>query len=203
MIQKTFTLAALVALALSTQAQTTSGIAITGAGVEFSNSSSWILGYSFAVSAPITVTALGIYDSGSDGLAQSHDIGLWSASQALLAQASIAAGGGTLVDGFRYTTVSPVVLQPGNYVVGATMGSELYWYDGPISTAPEITFIQDQYVSSGGLAFPSNGGTVSAGYFGANFRYAVPEPSTWVMSGVFGVAAAVTVGMRRRQTVKA
>jgi hypothetical protein len=36
------------------------------------------------------------------------------------------------------------------------------------------------------------------------FSYtAVPEPSTWVMAGVFGVGAVVTVGMRRRQQANA
>jgi len=36
------------------------------------------------------------------------------------------------------------------------------------------------------------------------FSYtAVPEPSTWVMAGVFGVGAVVTVGMRRRPQANA
>ena len=35
----------------------------------------------------------------------------------------------------------------------------------------------------------------------ASFTYTpVPEPSTWVMAGVFGVGAVATVRMRRRQT---
>jgi len=46
-------------------------------------------------------------------------------------------------------------------------------------------------------AVPLGGGTSNFTY---TFTYtAVPEPSTWVMAGVFGMGAVVTVGMRRRQ----
>ena len=52
----------------------------------------------------------------------------------------------------------------------------------------------------GGMTFFDNG--IDGGPAGFSYT-AVPEPSTWAVAGVFGVAAVVTVGVRRRQAAKA
>ena len=202
MINKSMALGAIAALALSAQAQaqTFSAVAITGGGFTVFGQ---LAGYAFSVSTPIQVTSLGIYDHNADGLQSSHDIGLWTSSSTLLSQATIAAGAGTLVGGFRYTSISPVVLQPGNYVVAATPGLDAIWMKGSISTAPAITFMEARYAETSSLVFPTDSLQMK-GVLGGSFQYtAVPEPSSWVVAGVFGVGAVVTVGMRRRQAAKA
>ena len=41
-------------------------------------------GWEFTVNSPITVTQLGFFDSGQDGLVDAHPVGLWDLSQTLL-----------------------------------------------------------------------------------------------------------------------
>lgn len=159
---------------------------VTGDG---SNDNNWTLGWQFSVSSTINVTALGVYDSGQNGLAESHAIGIWNSSGSLLASLTIAAGGGTLDNYFRFQNLTTALnIGPGNYVVGARMGSENYISSqngAVITTAPGITFIQDRYINSASLALPTSTDVgTAAGWFGANFQFtevsAVPEPSTYI-----------------------
>jgi hypothetical protein len=39
------------------------------------------LGYSFAVSSSLTIDGLGVFDADTDGLANSHEVGLWDATR--------------------------------------------------------------------------------------------------------------------------
>lgn len=39
-------------------------------------------GYAFIVTSPTHITALGVYDSNSDGLTRSHPVGFWDSPQA-------------------------------------------------------------------------------------------------------------------------
>ena len=81
------------------------------------------IGWSFTVGAnPITVSQLGLYDSGGNGLAESHQIGLWTGDGSLLLRSTTVPAGtsATLSGAYRYVPVTPVTLNAGQtYVIGA------------------------------------------------------------------------------------
>src|SRR5262245_57120066 len=61
------------------------------------------LGWRFTVNQPISITALGIFDSGQDGLAQSYSIGIWNSGGTMIASGTVSSGtSNPLVNQFRY-----------------------------------------------------------------------------------------------------
>ena len=82
------------------------------------------LGFEFTATSTFWATDLGFFDSSADGLAEAHAIGLWDNSGTLLASTVLPSGmAGTLVSGFRYVPIAPVLLTPGSYRVGALFSS--------------------------------------------------------------------------------
>jgi hypothetical protein len=177
----------------------TSAAAIDLTQVDFEyDSSSWTLGWKFSVSAPTTLTALGVYDSGQDGLAGSAQVGLWLASGgAPLVQTTVAAGTAAGLDGhFRFTSVPSTVLTPGvEYIVGSYLNGDLATalFGGNGIVDPRVTVIDARYSSVGsGFAFPdiTDPGTEGAAFLGGNFQLTpVPLPAAaWLFgSGAVGV----------------
>jgi hypothetical protein len=162
------------------------------------------LGWSFTVNSGIDVTALGVFSDSEDGLAESHDVGLWDSAGDLLASTTVDAGTvDPLDDQFRMVEIAPVALTAGStYYIGAV------WLDGAddmtfpgdavnFATAPEVTFVTSQYVVAGSLTFPGTSYTSDPAYFGPNFEFtdAVPEPSYMVALAALGLA--VVAGRRR------
>ena len=166
--------------------------------------STWTLGWTFSVTAPTSVEALGVYDSGQDGLAGPAQVGLWLASGgAPLVQTTIAAGTDAALDGyFRFAPVSSTALTPGiEYIVGAHLDSDatsLFGGNGIVD--PRVSVIDARYSTLGtGFAFPdqTDPGTEGAAFLGGNFQLtAVPLPAAaWLFgSGVIGM-----LGLARRQ----
>jgi hypothetical protein len=157
-------------------------------------------GWSFSLAMPIQVTQLGILDFNGDGLAQSHPIGLWNTAGALLTSATVPAGTAALAvpsasgaGSFRFVDISPLLLTPGNYVLGAGYNNEIdRYYNGSTSVTMPSGFIfgTAREFPGPGLVFPSLT-NASHSYFGPNLRYtpvsaAAPEP---------GVAAFMLVGL--------
>ena len=66
----------------------------------------------------ILITAVGVFDDGGDGLANSHEVGIWTYLNGRLldspsASAIVLAGKeAPLTDGYRYAPVSPVIIPP-------------------------------------------------------------------------------------------
>ncbi len=181
----------------------TTALTLSDPNGDGSNGTDWTLGWSFSVNSQIDVTALGVYDSGQDGLTEDHAVGLWDASGNLLASTIVPAGGGTLDNYFVFEPINGVVLDPGNYVVGARMGDEYYNpYSGTapgVTTPPEITFLINLYVQSGGLDFPTqSSNSTQFGWFGGDFQFEpVPEPSQ-VAIGALMLIGAAGYAIRRR-----
>ena len=165
----------------------------------------YTLGYTFAATQDLRVTALGAFDALGDGFGEAHEVGLWDSNGILLSSISVSSTD-TLIDGFRYANISGVNLISGNsYTVAASNFGprDAYAYNTTISTAPGISAVTDRYAIGRGLLYPTSsaGGN---GYFGGNFQIAsatgaAPEPGTWAMMIIgFGLAGAA---LRRRPTV--
>lgn len=154
------------------------------------------LGFQFRASSDIQVTALGAFDYLGDGLATTHQVGLWRAEGGEpLAVALVPAGGeATLLGQFRYMPIAGVSLAAGaDYIVAA---SEFYGqvndiYAGSVvvsafSMDPNLTFLGFRVAGeAAGLNFPTvHFEALSPTSFGGSFQFGVvPEPSPSLLLG--------------------
>lgn len=173
------------------------------------DSSAWTLGWKFSVTAPTSVEALGVYDSGQDGLVGQADVGLWLASGgAPLVQTTIAAGTDAALDGyFRFAPVPSTPLTPGvEYIVGSHLDGDLatalFFGNGLVD--PRVTVIDVRYspFGSAAFAFPSetDPGTDGAAFLGGNFQLTpVPLPAAaWLFgSGLVGLGSLARARLRK------
>lgn len=186
------------------------GIDLTEVGFEF-DGSPWTLGWKFSVNEPVTIQALGIYDSGQDGLAGAAQVGVWLASGgAPLVQTTVAAGTSAGLNGyFRFTPIAPTALAPGiEYIVGSYLDGELATtlVGGNGMVDPHVTVLDVRYSSTNwtGFGFPdmTDPGSEGTAFLGANFQLTpVPLPAAaWLFgSGVASLAAGVWKTRRRSQ----
>jgi len=143
-------------------------------GSAFSVSENGTLGYVFTVSNPISVTSIGIFDEGNNGLNAVYNVAIATNTGQGMAQAVIPAGtGATLVDGFRYVSITPVLLSPGTYKIFATYDKDIVdavMTSAAITSASGVSYVES--TSDTGFTFPSgNHFGLSSGYFGPNFRF--------------------------------
>lgn len=177
------------------------------------------LGFSFTTSSALKVTALGYYDDGGNGLAQSHNVGIFNTLGALVGSATVAAGTAATLDGhFRYVAVTPFTLAAGQtYVAAATTGgSDDPWAYGSIGGSiagftanPAISIGANaalyHYQNDDVLRMPSQHYSNYSVYAGPNFQTAaVPEPASWAMmiSG-FGMVGAMARSRRPKRALAA
>jgi YVTN family beta-propeller protein len=130
------------------------------------------VGSKFTVGANVFVDKLGFEDQLLNGLASTHQVGLWNSSGTLLASVTVQSGTGSLLIGnWRYETLpTPVKLTAGStYIVGAqvTNGGDKWTDNGnfPIEFAINQGFSlgsPPNVFSSGGFALPTLNGTLAA-----------------------------------------
>lgn len=152
-----------------------------------------VLGYEFVASNDITLTAIGILDSASNGLSSPHTITIWDDTGAAVLQLLVPAGGGELDSGFRYLDINPFVLSADiKYVIGVNyFGNNL----DPVAVADSASqFVLDPTLTilGGRAGFDSLGiplTETSEIYFGPNFRFSnVPLPgAVWLMLSGLGL----------------
>jgi len=131
---------------------------------------SYSVGFEFDTLQPITVTALGMYDDGANGFAESHDVGIFNSSGTLLASTTVFSTN-PLIGYFRYQPITPLNLPAGSgYRVAAVTGTERYmWSPSGATTNSLIRFVRDRWTPfATSLVLPSNSDG-QLGYFGANF----------------------------------
>jgi len=165
------------------------------------------IGYAFTVgSNNLTVTSLGIWDRNSDGLAQSHDVGLWTTGGSLLGSVTVPSGNATtLIGQFRYNTLSSSVTLTANttYKIGAfyAAGGGDAYIEAVNNSTYDTNFSSvgpGWYIQASSLQFPDAPGS-GIGYIGPNAQFtAVPEPSTWAMLLFVGGLTSMVVLRRRR-----
>jgi hypothetical protein len=178
-----------------------------------------MLGWEFTVDTTIEVTELGWFDWQNDGLATSHQIGIWNtAGQTLLGSVTVSAGASaTLADGFRYQALgSSIFLVTGQtYRIAGfdpgTGGDAHVWdvFHSGYSNYEVSGFTVDPNVNltagdalggaAGGFGYPLGPiGDERAVLMGPNFSFAVvPEASA---SALLAAGLAVlAVGFHRRR----
>ncbi len=162
------------------------------------------LGYAFTLSEAFTASGLGIFDAGGDGLASVHEIGLWDSGGTLLASTSITGSSGSLIDGFRYNSISSLSLAAGTYTIGSTFsdGLDPVYFFSPVTSAPGFTYDLSRFATGAALANPTNADG-RTGYFGPNLLLsaAVPEPATWALLLLGFAAIGGTMRAKQRKQV--
>lgn len=193
-------IATLLGFALWSSSALAAVIDLTQVDFEF-DSSAWTLGWKFSVNESVSIHALGVYDSGQDGLAGPAQAGLWLSSGGdPLVQTTVAAGTDAALDGyFRFAPVTSTLLTPGvEYIVGSHLDGDLAtaFFGGNGVVDPRVTVLDVRYSPFGSAAFGFPGltdpGTDGAAFLGSNFQLTpVPLPAAaWLfVSGVGGVAA--------------
>jgi hypothetical protein len=174
----------------ATAAHAADAFTLTKPGLLFTGSGQ-TLGFEFSVTGDETLTALGVFDQGKDGLVSDTPIGLWDSEGNLLVSTIVAKGpdGGELDGLFRFNAVDPFQLTAGtDYVVGAMVTTDTYGFlnfgTGSKGTVdPRVHIVEDRSAGFGKLLFPNQSVADGAADFGANFRFAdaVPEPASWAL----------------------
>ena len=152
-------------------------------------------GIRFSLSSSTEITgAWGMFDIGSDGLMNSHDVGLWSDDGVLLASvtvtnASTPVASAALLGRWMVADLpSPITLAPGTYRVAAfyrdmRLGEDGVVYNATLSGIAGASYVGWAYTNTSGtnLVFPNP----QTPYFstvlefgGMAFAAGVPEPST-------------------------
>ena len=189
------------------QALTAAFLSLTGAGAQASiavigfdtpgTSGTWggMLGFRFTAQRDLSVTSLGLYDAGKNGLAVEHAVGIFDVTGVLIASATVPING-TLDGWFRYQTITPINLIGGQtYTIAAEMKSTDDYTLTPAGFRVDSAISFDGSVENGSVTTLSGlvrnlpgafAGT--QGYFGPNFRYesatAVPEPGVLMLAGL-------------------
>ncbi len=137
------------------------------------------IGWKFVVSAPITVTSLGVFDADADGLTAPYEVGIWSEQGSLVVSGTVPPGNGTeLSYDFRWAAVSQATLAPGTYRIGthhAGGATDPFPGSASIAQVPEVAWTNPCYAHGTVLLFPeivqSSSGTDQANHFGPSFRF--------------------------------
>jgi hypothetical protein len=139
-----------------------------------------------------TITSLGFYDHGGDGIAASYQLGLWDSSQTLVRTATVTPSS-PLTGDFRYASIAPITLgsisNPEMFTIGVLLPQVMNdtWLDDALLVlAPGFTGAGDGQFSgpSNSLVYP---GTYepSGAYVVVNANGPapplVPEPSTFAL----------------------
>lgn len=187
----------LVAIMASISAAQQPAVIATGGGPAFIPNGG-TRGWSFSLSAPVTVTHLGLLDldyapfpgvpPSFVGLYDAHDVAVWNAdTHQLLATVNLPAGTGSqLINSFRYEPISPLQLSPGQlYVVGAHYDP----WDSPtqpggdfaiesnianVSAAAGVTIHTGRWSTGAAISFPGGASNSPYPYFGPNFLFHLP-----------------------------
>ncbi|MCP5313274.1 MAG: PEP-CTERM sorting domain-containing protein [Chromatiaceae bacterium] len=196
------------ALSVPMQALAIPALTSFSGGINATSGSDQLYGWVFDVNSAVNVTALGAFDDDLDGMAVSHDIGIFRVSdQTLVASTTLGAGTGGFLDGdFRYGTLSSdVLLSVGRYQILMTMPSgnaDLQSITNTVvSTAAEIDYVTSAFDEGSSLHYVTSWGAFAEGMFGPNFQFdaAVPEPMTLALMGL-GLAG---IGYKQRRDKKA
>lgn len=143
------------------------------------------VGFTFTPSSSITVTHVGFWDNGDDGLAVSHQVGIWqNTGLTLLASESVPSGTtAPLTGGFRYVELSsPLVLSAGVlYRIGASVESSDGFCQDPtgFTSDSKVGYANSAYETAP-FGFPGSNANPTIGFFGVNFVFVASPTVTGI-----------------------
>ena len=188
-------------------AEVAPAIDFTSPGIVLSNTS-FTLGYQFTANAGAVVDGLAVWNDFSV-TPGSADVGLWDAAGTLLASTTVTTSSPTIgTADWSYTPIAPIALTLGAMYVVGSFGSDaqVAFFNSGITVDPRITYVQDAFIASSALQFPSQtvSNPIELADFGANVILGpIPEPSTWAMT-LAGFAAVGLLGaVRARKGIAA
>jgi hypothetical protein len=196
-------------LSLSTSADDL-GLDFTGGNVAFPTLNQ-TLGWEVSFSSLQAVSALGMFDVGSNGLSAPHLVGIWDTSGTLLGSVTVdnastpIASTSTAGRWLFQSLSSPLILSPGNYVLGVDFSNNadnVFTGASSLSMATDLAFVQGRFVQSltPGFDFPNATFSTSGGHFGANLLLtAVPEPTTWALIGLVTLGTGTYAWRKKRR----
>src|SRR5215212_4938360 len=124
-ISRFLTYCAAVASVLAFTSQVSAQILVLAAGGSPRTDGGKVVGISLN-SFGQTITSLGFYDHNQDGIATSYQLGLWDASQNLLATTTVTPSS-PLTGDFRYAAISPITIgspsTPAAFTIGVLLPS--------------------------------------------------------------------------------
>lgn len=206
-VLKNFVLAlALASATLATPAFAATAITGFTGGLKASSvlgSTTNTVGYKFSPHVNISVSSLGLYDTGFVG---SHPTGIFSSDGHLLSSATISSASMS-IGGFLYNGIASTLLVAGKvYYIGSLFdngNSDTYYYrTTTLSTSSLINFLGASYANGLTLTAPTTTTSTFNGRFGPNFMFtaaSVPESATWGMMLV-GMGA-IGLAIRRRAAI--
>src|SRR4051794_4191548 len=130
---RAFSVMAAIAIFIVTASHANAQVISSGGGGTLRNDGGKVVGISLN-SFGQTITSLGFYDHNQDGINASYQLGLWDASQNLLATATVTPSS-PLTGDFRYAGISPVTLgtlsTPAAFTIGVLLPQNLLdpWQD--------------------------------------------------------------------------
>ena len=158
----------------------------------------------------IAITAVGVFDYAGDGLANSHEVGVWGNSGNLLGSATVPAGTqATLTDNYRYIPIAPVIIPAhaqgiiaAAYLVG-DLDDQVRPYSLEFNPLIEKPIgVPGRWGSGQGLPFPSNYENIPCEaclipvWWEPNFKFEIiPEPH---VSAFLGLGLVAWVLLRRK-----
>jgi hypothetical protein len=153
-----------------------------------------------------TISSLGFYDHNQDGIATSYQLGLWDASQNLLATTTVTPSS-PLTGDFRYAAISPVTIgtlsTPAAFTIGVLLPSNPadVWFDNALLIL-NVGFTGagtgQESPPSGSLIYPSTFNPSPFYVVNANGPAPVPEPAS-VFMVLLGISTVVGSSHRRRK----
>jgi len=146
------------------------------------------IGTEFIANGNFTLSKLGIYDDGLDGLAVAHDVALFAMNGTVLASVTINAGNGSpmAADGYRWENARPVALVQGtHYVVAAYYSTAQDFFRDQATIDPAFTLVAGLYHDDPSFLIPDTAYNTT-GLFAANLQ--IPEPATMTLLGLGGLS---------------